>query len=115
MAHQAAECAAEQGSFWPYHDKLYENQMVWTTALKPLDLLLDYAREARLDFERFTRCLESTEITERIKADLVTGKAAGVTSTPTFFIQGRMLVGSERFADEADQWIQEELAGKREP
>jgi protein-disulfide isomerase len=113
IAHQSAECANEQGHFWEYHDRLYDNQMFWSSALNPVDFLLGYAREIGLDTERFVRCLGNTDITERVNRDLLAGKAAGVHSTPTFIIEDKMLVGSQQFLSDAERVIQEKVMEKQ--
>ncbi len=110
LAHQAAECANEQGYFWPFHDRLYQEQLAWTSALNPAEILLGYARELRLDLNRFVNCLQSPDTARKIRIDLIAGQSNGVESTPTFFINGKILVGSKQFKEQADKLIQEELA-----
>ncbi|MBI4549708.1 MAG: DsbA family protein [Candidatus Omnitrophica bacterium] len=109
LAHQSAECAAEQGKFWEYHDRLYQDQAVWSPLPDPLAAFLQFAAELGLDSERFGRCLESPAAAERIQADYASGKSAGVQSTPTFLIGNRMLVGSKQFFEQADGLIRGEL------
>ncbi len=89
-AAEAAECAHNQGRFWDYHDHLFEN----AGALEVADLK-SYARELDLDGERFDRCLDSGEEAETVEADLATGRRLGIRGTPTFFVNGRPLVGAQ--------------------
>jgi len=110
LAHQAAECANEQGKFWEFHDELYKNQMVWSSAIDPLKIFQSYASGMNLNQGRFARCLENASVAERIQADKREGQAAGVVSTPTFFVNGTMLVGSRQFLENADRTIREKLA-----
>jgi len=114
LAHQAAECANEQGQFWLFHDRLYQNQMVWSSVLDPLETFFSYAKELGLDQQKFLRCLGDPETAERVRADLISGKSAGVTSTPTFFLGDKMLVGNKQFSEEINSWIQKELAEKKQ-
>ena len=105
IAAEAENCAADQGKFWEYHDKLFENQ-------KALDKesLIKYSGELQLDNAKFTTCLDSGAHTEDVKQDMAEGQAVGVTGTPAFFINGRFLNGAvpyEQFA----AIIDEELAG----
>jgi formate-nitrite transporter family protein len=82
-AARAAEAAAEQGQFWPMHDRMFQRQH----ALEPEDLAR-YARKLDLDVVRWSRvkALPSTE--ERVLADLASGRRSGVRGTPTLFING---------------------------
>ena len=102
-AHEAAQCANDQGKFWEYHDKLFENQR----ALQP-DKLKQYAGDLGLDTAAFNTCFDSNKHTEAVKTDLREGQAAGVTGTPAFFINGRFLSGAQPYEKFA-QIIDEEL------
>jgi protein-disulfide isomerase len=88
-AAEAANCAAEQGKFWEYHDKLYVNQ----TNLAE-DRLVAFAKELNLNERAFTSCLSSGRYTKEIAEDFADGVKAGVRGTPTFFINGTMIPGS---------------------
>jgi protein-disulfide isomerase len=89
QAAAAGECAHAQGKFWEYHDKLYLNQDDLSEAR-----LISYAREANLNTEQFTRCLKGDQFAEEVQTDLEDGVRAGVTGTPTFFINGLMVPGA---------------------
>lgn len=79
----AAEAAALQGRFWEMHDTLYENQ----ATLRDRDLVA-FAQKLKLNIERFTSDISSSEVTSRIEADISSGIRSGVNGTPTFFING---------------------------
>lgn len=89
-AHEAAHCAGEQGKYWQYHDLLFQNQR----ALGP-DQLRDYARRLNLDEGKFNVCLDGSKYAERVSRGRNLGSESGVTGTPTFFINGEMLVGAQ--------------------
>jgi protein-disulfide isomerase len=89
-AAEAARCAGEHGRFWEYHDLLFVGQ----PALSETDLLT-YATRLDVPRERFTACRSSGRHREAITADAAEGKAAGVTGTPTFFVNGQRLVGAQ--------------------
>lgn len=89
-AAEAAECAHNQGRFWDYHDHLFEH----ADALEPSDLK-SYARELELDGEQFDQCLESGAESETVEQDMATGRRLGIRGTPTFFVNGRPLVGAQ--------------------
>jgi protein-disulfide isomerase len=93
VAAEAAECAFEQGRFWAYHDVLFENQ----DALNVPDLKR-YAREAGLDAASFDRCLDSADGAAAVQADVSDANEYGITSTPTFFVNGQRLEGALPFS-----------------
>src|SRR5262249_26765314 len=84
----AARCAAEHGLFWEYHDFLFLTQPAFGRA----DLLL-YATRLGLPREAFVACLDAGRYRPAVRIDVSEGRAAGVTGTPTFFVNGRRLVG----------------------
>lgn len=104
LSAQAAACAHDQDMFWEYHDILYENQ----DALE-INQLLSYGKELGLNMTLFESCVINEEKQEEILRTLQQGIDAGVTGTPTFFFNGRRVVGAlsaEEFATE----IERELA-----
>jgi protein-disulfide isomerase len=103
LAAEAAQCADEQGKFWPYHDALFQNQ----AHLSPKDLL-GYARALSLDGARFAECVESGRQSRAVKDDLAAGEAAGVNATPTFFVNGAKVVGALEL-DEFKRIVDEQL------
>lgn len=88
-ASEAGECAAEQGRFWDYHDKLYANQSDLSEAA-----LVRYAQELNMNAGQFSRCLSSDRNLPEIEADYAAGAQAGVRGTPTFFINGVRVQGA---------------------
>ncbi len=91
MAAHAAEAAALQNHFWEMHDRIFRNQRDWAKAPDPRAIFEGYARALGLDVARFTRDMGSSEVDARIVADHERAKSLGVTSTPTFFLNGREL------------------------
>jgi protein-disulfide isomerase len=87
-AAMAARCAAEHGRYWEYHDLLFVAQPAFARS----DLLL-YARRLGLPQEAFAACLDIGRYRAAVRKDLQEGRAAGVTGTPTFFVNDRRLVG----------------------
>ncbi len=88
QAAYAAEAAGVQGKYWEMYAKLYENQTDWVNAESPVDTLLTYAKELRLDETKFKSDMDSKETKDKVDRDYVDGVAAGVDSTPTFFVNG---------------------------
>jgi len=105
-AAEAAQCASDQGKFWEYHDKLFENQR----ALQ-VDNLKKVAADMGLDAGKFDGCLDSGKYAADVKQDLEDGKAAGVTGTPAFLVNGRFLSGAQPY-EAFEKLIEEELALK---
>src|SRR6185436_18700711 len=81
-------CAEEQGKFWQMHDAMFKDQ----SALA-VDRLKATAAGLGLDPAAFNSCLDSGRQAEKVAADFQAGRKAGVDSTPTLFVNGRMLVG----------------------
>ena len=89
-AAEAARCAGEHGRFWEYHDLLFVAQPAFSTTD-----LLGYAARLGLPAEPFAACVESARYRDAVKADAAEARAAGVRGTPTFFVNGRRLVGAQ--------------------
>ncbi|MDX6406661.1 MAG: hypothetical protein QOH70_4116 [Blastocatellia bacterium] len=89
IAAQAAEAAGLQGRFWEMHDKLYENQTAWSEARDLVPLFVDYARQIGLDTDRFMKDLNGEVVITRIFQDGKRVHALNVTSTPTFYVNGK--------------------------
>jgi predicted DsbA family dithiol-disulfide isomerase len=83
-AAEAAICAEAQGKFWAYHAQLFASD---NKGLGPQQLVA-YAQPTGLDVAAFQKCLAEDTANARIDADLEAGKAAGVTGTPAFFVNG---------------------------
>lgn len=89
----SAEAAGKQGKFWEMHDLLFQNQQSWSTqnARQRTDIFLAYARELNLDEEKFKEDQASASVSQKIGFDQALGRKADVSSTPTFFLNGKKL------------------------
>jgi protein-disulfide isomerase len=94
QAAEAAQCAGEQSRFWEYHDILFDRQ----TPGKGWDFPA-LAKELGLQPDTFATCLNTGRYREEVAKDLHDGFTLGITSAPTFFINGRPLVGARPFAE----------------
>ncbi|MBI3619451.1 thioredoxin domain-containing protein [Candidatus Peregrinibacteria bacterium] len=83
-AAEAAECAADQGKFWEFVDLDYANQDSLNRTT-----LQQWAQQLKLDANLFSRCTRSHIKRKEILNDYNQGTAAGVTGTPTFFVNGQ--------------------------
>ncbi len=94
-AAQAAECAADQGKFWEYHDLLFDKQNGENVGTFTKENLLSYAKDMGLDMTKFEPCLKNDQTLQRVVEDTNEGRQVGVTGTPTFFINGKPMVGAQ--------------------
>jgi protein-disulfide isomerase len=93
IAAQAANCANAEGKFWEYHDILFKNQ-----SKLQRDDLVGYAAQLGIDKTKFGKCLDSRTYDPQINQDIQDGFNLGVGGTPTFFINGRPVVGAQPYA-----------------
>jgi len=105
----AARCAYIQSpsAFWKLHDAIFENQDL----LSPENVwekVLGFASKAGLDTAAFKTCMSSAEAKKAIEANQADGTALNVTSTPTVFVNGRMLIGGDKSG--LEQYLKYELA-----
>jgi protein-disulfide isomerase len=94
LAHKAALAAGEQGRFWEMHDLIFGNQ----GSIKREDLL-GRARQLGLDMNRFVADLDGDRFTAELNRDKAEAARLGVTGTPTFFINGKRMVGAWPLAE----------------
>ena len=92
-AAEASECAADQGKFWEYHDKLFENQLECKNATDHKAMVVGFAKDLNLDVNKFESCLNSNKYLSEVENDIEAGKMAKIQGTPTFFINNRTIIG----------------------
>ncbi|KAA5831250.1 thioredoxin domain-containing protein [Saccharopolyspora hirsuta] len=97
-AAQAAEAAALQGKFKEMYHAIYDNYEAWAAtpdgkvsddAAKARGLFEQYAGQIGLDLEKYRADVNSPQVIAKIDADAADGEKAGVSGTPTLFINGR--------------------------
>jgi protein-disulfide isomerase len=108
-AAKAAYAAGKQGKFWEMHDKLFSNQQ----GLSP-ETYDKYAQELGLDMNKFHATISDPATEAAIKADSEQGQKLGANGTPTFFIDGRKLVGAQP-AEQFKTIIDDELKKQGKP
>jgi protein-disulfide isomerase len=108
-AAEAARCAHEQDQFWAMHDQLFASQPEWSRAPDTGAIFKGYAAELNIDAAKFAGCLDSGRYNESISQDFQAGVQYGVQGTPTFFVNGRKLVGAQPLSA-FEAIINEELA-----
>lgn len=111
-AAQAAECAGKQGKFWLYHDKLFASagsSLAFTEGK-----LRGYAQELKLKSKDFNQCLQSAKYLKKVERETDVAASLGARGTPTFFLNGRMIVGAQPF-EVFEAAIEKELKGASSP
>ena len=103
-----AECAAAQGKFWPMQDVLFKSQTSWAQMGSVDSYFGTLGVSLGMDGMRLTACVNSPATEQTILKDIADGNRRGVNSTPTFFVNGKIAVGSVQLAAAI-----EELLGKK--
>jgi protein-disulfide isomerase len=108
-AARASMCAAEQERFWDYHDMLFANHTGENVGDYAERRLIAFADALGLDQGRFRACLSSGKYDDQISEDKALGQALGISSTPSFGINGQLFKGALPFS-EFEKVIEAELA-----
>jgi protein-disulfide isomerase len=90
-AARAAEAASMQGMFWEMHDILFDKQGDWATERNVEDTFVEYALSLGVHAEQFRSDFNSGSIKDKVKNSLTAANAAGLTQTPSFFLNGDKL------------------------
>ena len=103
----AGLCANEQGGnyFWKLHDHMFANQ----TKLTKKDLKSAISKFNGLNSKKFSECLDKNKYLAQVNKDMAEGKKIGVKSTPTFFVNGKLISGAQP-VEVFSQVIDEELS-----
>jgi protein-disulfide isomerase len=102
-AAEASACAADQGLFWEYHDRIFANPRASGD-----EDLREHAREIGADGALFEACVENREHAAAVEADAAVAAELGVTGTPAFVVNGILLFGLQS-EETLDRLIREEL------
>lgn len=105
-AAEAAHCAGDQGKYWELHDRMFANQQQLQ-----VPQLKQSAGALGLDQAAFDKCLDSGKYAAIVQEDVEYGGKMGVSSTPTLYINGRLVSGAQPPAV-FESIIDEELAAK---
>ena len=92
---EASFCAADQNKFWEYHDILFANQGTNDPNKYSERRLQAYAEAVGLDMDAFNQCLSDNRQLEEVQRIRDEAESRGVTSTPTFFINGKLVLGAQ--------------------
>lgn len=105
-----AECAADQDKFWEMHVLLFERVEDWSQSEELLTTLKAYGEEVGVNEDQFVDCLETGSPLPRVQEDYNIGVQDGVRGTPSFLINGTLVVGAQPF-EEFQRVIEDELEG----
>lgn len=108
MSALAAECAADQGMFWPYHDRIFQMTRVDQQGAVQFDDLVDYARGMGMDEAAFRTCLSSQEHLSTVTSSLSQATQLRLTGTPSIIV-GETLLADSSYAGVAAE-IDRQLA-----
>lgn len=97
-AAEAAYCAGDQGKFWEMHDLLFTNQGAENSGALKDDKLKALAAHLELDITKFNSCFDGGQQKGRVTQDGLDARAANVSSTPTFFVNGTEIKGAQPFS-----------------
>lgn len=106
-AHEASECAHEQGKFWEYHDKLFAN----LGGSHDDSTLIRFAQEVKADKKKFEKCLSSGKYKDLVQKEIAKGSQSGVQGTPAVFVNGQLVSGAYPY-EHFEGLVKAELAKK---
>ena len=87
-AAEASECAREQGKFWEFYDKLFQEQRGRNSGAFSRENLKRFARDLGLDEQAFAECLDSERYRDAVLAERRQGERIGINATPTLVLTG---------------------------
>jgi len=108
-AAQAAEAAGKQGKFWEMQDLLFENQTTWSGDGNARAQFEQYATDLGLNLDQFKADYDSTEVQERVQADLREANEFRLSGTPTFILDNRVIASAPATADGFGRLIEQRL------
>jgi protein-disulfide isomerase len=108
-ASRAAQAAAKQNKFWEMHDMLYEQQTSWSSLSDAAPTFQSFATQLGLNMEQYQTDFASSEINNIINADYAEGTKQGVSSTPSFFLQGKKIDDAPRTLEDFSKLIDEAI------
>jgi len=98
LAARFTECALKQKKFWEAHDALMENQAKWIRLPNAEKFFLEVAKKENMDIKALEACWKDPELYDEIMIIKSERKNLGVKATPTYFINGKMLVGAQKMS-----------------
>lgn len=106
----AAEAAGIQGKFWDMQNLLFNNQQTWTAAPTYKTIWKEYATKIGLDIGKWENDMAGLSAKSRVDADMARGKAIGINSTPSLYVNGNPVPFAEATVSGLKKLIDAELA-----
>jgi len=96
-AAELAMCAAHQHKFWQMHDLLFGNQDQWADLKEPGAYFLSLADSIHANRSQLQECLRTKATRPVVAADFEGSRRSGASSTPTFYVEGELIVGAQPY------------------
>ena len=104
----AAEAAGQQGKFFEMGNLLFDSQASWGESKSVTDTFAGFAKQLKLDMDKYNADLKSKTVKDKINADMDSGNNIGVNSTPTYYLDGvKIDTGSFTSLDQFKQALKE--------
>ena len=108
MSAHYAECAARQNKFWAFHDLILAQQDQWKNLMNATPVFDSIAQQVWLRQSELNACLQDEGVREFVLKYKEEGTSLGVQSTPTYFINGEMVVGTKSLTEKLQNFSQNE-------
>jgi len=95
-----SECAARQGRFWALDDLMIPQQAQWSQLINPEPVFQAMATQVGMNIDQLNACLASDDARKVINDEKSVGQSLGIISTPTYFVNNKMVVGTKSLQDE---------------
>ncbi len=99
------ECVARQGKFWQFFEPLMVQQAQWSQLVNAQGIFDQIAQAAGVNMAQLKTCVSSDDVSTKIMAEKNIGRSLGVQSTPTYFINTKMVVGTKSLKEELDTYF----------
>ena len=100
-----SECAGRQGKFRDFHDLLMAQQGQWSSLINADASFMQIAGQAGLDKAQLNACIASDDVAKMINGERSLGQSLGIQSTPTYFVNNKMVVGTKSLMDELNTYF----------
>ena len=95
-----SECAARQGKFWALNELMMPQQSQWAPLISPQPVFQAMAVQVGMNMDQLNACLASDDARRVINDEKSVGQSLGIVSTPTYFVNNKMVVGTKSLEDE---------------
>ena len=97
-AAMAARCAGDQNKYFEMHTAIFDGQQAWSSLSDPQETFESLAKEVGLSLGTFTSCYTSDKYSQAVDDDLALAGTVQASGTPTFYINGKQLVGAQPYS-----------------